>query len=495
MKLPKNYLAFFLIVLALLSMFNCKGKGSSAIKAANDFVEAGMNGEYEKLAELCCKYDGPYTTLEDIKYLDLGGFGFIKKILREEKYEIDPGNTKIVVARLDIEGRIVFRCFYVFKTPKSYKVYFDDDWLREYPPHKESLFNTALNFYFSNKINLKNAAKFAEHIVSTNPNYVKAHYILASIHILNNRKPNAIAEIKKVIDIDPDSRYISSFDKNYLIEIAEDLFKGESAKSRIQAIKLLNKIPPDDRKIPFIEKALQDEVNDIRLQALTLVDKLPDDRKIPYIEEALQDEVSDIRMKALALVDKLPVDKKIPLFDRALLDNDINLRLHVVNLLSKIRHARRIPVLEKALKDNSIKVKERAARILTSLGNDKGKAVLINILSTRLKLLLDKYRSNRNKWLILQDGKRIAQELGNLRDSRGVPIIIDVIMLGCGEGAERYAATEILKIGRPAIPALEAALARENEYRKIWSEMRLHRGQTEWRLRAIKSILNKLKNR
>ena len=173
MKLLKYFLIFFFI-LAIPSLVNCKGKNGleeksnagktiksskSALKVASELIEAGMNGDFKKLAELFCKHHkGPYTTYEDVVNLDLGPLGHIEKLMREENGEIDPKNFKLVVARTRDSGKLGFQCFFVLKTPANYKIYLYEKhtdriyrhYLFPYPQKKEGQLYFLLEFYLFN---------------------------------------------------------------------------------------------------------------------------------------------------------------------------------------------------------------------------------------------------------------------------------------------------------------------------------------------------------
>jgi len=133
------------------------------------------------------------------------------------------------------------------------------------------------------------------------------------------------------------------------------------------------------------------------------------------------------------------------------------------------------------------------------LGNDKGKGVLINILSTRLGLLIEESRNN--SWALIQSGKPIIRELGNLRDSRAVPILINVIMFGDVRGnTTSTTKAALLKIGKSAIPDLEETLSKKDEHRKIWVEKGISVKDSEWRFLdvsdwGIQEILSSIKKK
>lgn len=176
MKALKNFL-HFILALVLLVGVSCKSKttnktdekgqnvaqtvrvSGSSIKVASEFIEAGLQGDFNRLAELCCQIGreknfpdrGPYTSYEDVKNLNLGDIGYIEKIIREENSEADPENLKLVVLRAKVSGEISFYCLLVFKTPAGYKIYTDNyyswKYLWEYPAIKDSLASKASDFY------------------------------------------------------------------------------------------------------------------------------------------------------------------------------------------------------------------------------------------------------------------------------------------------------------------------------------------------------------
>lgn len=152
MKFLKDSFVLLLLLTLLSNVSNAAILPKSALKVANEFVKAGMNGEFKKLAKLCCKPRGPYTTYEDVRNLNLGELGLVEKLVREENSEIDPDNLKFVVARTRISGKVAFRCFFIFKTPANYKIYLrGDTYLFPYPPpNKEYPLAIMLEFYLLN---------------------------------------------------------------------------------------------------------------------------------------------------------------------------------------------------------------------------------------------------------------------------------------------------------------------------------------------------------
>jgi len=468
--------------LSISNLANCKGKSEpegksnvsetiksskSALKVANEFVKAGMNGDFNKLFKLCCKDNGPYTTFRDVRYLDLGDLGFIEKIIREEKSEADPDSLKLAVARTTVLGKIGFYCFYVFKTPAGYRVYLKKDYLWKYPPEKLPLSKIALNFYFSNRFNLKKAIVLAEYILSSNPSDLKTHSILASIYGLIDQKQKMIEEIKKIIIKDPNSKYALSFKSDLLFEACEGFLKDEIFIKRSNAVKLLLKVN--------------------------------DERTIPVLEIAFHDQNVAIRAQALNALDKLRSEKTIPLLDRAIKDNMDTIRLLAVEALGRLKTERTIPPLERALQDNSKKIKERTARILTNMGNDKGKSALINILSDKVnKIIKIEYEKVSKNKAMRAEFRESVRELGNLRDVRAVPTLLEAHMSWDPTGFLCvYTYDALSKIGKPAIPYLEEIVSKESEIKKRWQEEGRTRHQIAFKFDGdvcgIKGILKRIK--
>ncbi len=481
MKYCKTSLIFLTAIILLIG-FSCKAnnenktsdksqdKGKavktskSAINVANDFVKAGMNGDFKRLAELSCKNDGLYTSFEDVKNLDLGNIGYIEEIIREEKSEADPDNLTLAVVRAKVLGEIGFFCFYVFKTSAGYKIYLQGNYLWAYPPEKEELARMALGFYFSNKIKFKEAITLAEYLISKNATDLQIHYMLAAIYIMNNQKPKAISEMKTLVNLDNDYKYILLIEKDYLVATAKEMFGEESTNSKRKALDLINKaslVLADDSIIPLLEEAILYEDFQVRRMALRSIDKLPDmEKRIPFFKTLIKDENQVVRWNTIASLDRVDNDSKIPL-------------------------------LEEALQDKDIGVKEKTARILNRIGNDKGRKVLIDILSTRLRTIINKSRDN--KWE-LGKGVPIIKELGSLRDIRAVPVLIETRLYARFTQAysPNLIKSALLKIGKPAITYLEEVLSNEKKYIDEGVGIQCFHSVSGW---SFETILRELKKK
>ncbi|MCK4252738.1 HEAT repeat domain-containing protein [candidate division WOR-3 bacterium] len=492
MKLFKISLVFFL-ALVLLGNICCKGNNEpekeqkavktskSVIKVANEFVAAGLNGDFKRLAELCCKDSGPYTSFEDVKNIDLGDVGFIEEIIREEKGEVDPDNLKLAVVRANVLGKIGFYCFYIFKTPAGNKIYLKEDYLWKYPPEKESLSKTALDFYLSNKINLKAAIVLAEYFVSIYPKDLKAHYNLAYIYTLLNQQKKVTAEIKRMIIIDPNSDYTLSFDPKNLILACEELLEDENMQKRIEAVRLLGNIS-GDIAIPLFEKALQDQEGLVRGNAVISLGKVASDKKIPLLKKALQDSSVSVRGNVFKNIGGIgSVEDILSLLKIAIKDNEPILRMNAVINLGNVIDKRTIPILEIALQDNSIEIKEKASRILTGMGSDKGKDILIVILSDKLKSVTDRGLTldTMSKQLRRKMNDVVA-ELKDLRAVKAAPILVDFYLKTRGLGSPARIRWTFEAMGPGAIPALEDAISRRSQYEKYYKEIGWDRYKTSW---------------
>ena len=236
------------------------------------------------------------------------------------------------------------------------------------------------------------------------------------------------------------------------------------------------------------------------------------DRKLPLIEKAFQDESSDIRLKALTLLDKVSVDNKIPILKKAIKHKDKNVRMKTVVSISKLSRQVdnvKIPLLEEALHDEVISIKIKAARILTRLGNTKGKGVLVSYLSDKLRGFLKKWLQSasvgRGRSSKLENQvKNIIAEVGNTKDARCVPILLEVKSWDEYNRLCEEIEIALIKIGKPAIPYLEEIISKEDEYRQMlrnrrfWSKWNINKFFLSRGFRkscGIKQILSRLKRK
>lgn len=278
----RSLVSIFLVLLILFTVVSCKSKnqgstveekGASAIakkvsgsasKVAGEFLDAGMKGDFKRIAELCCKNDGPYTSFDDVKRLDLSDVGFIEQIVREEDSEADPANLKIVVVRAKVLGEIGFKCFLLNRTPAGIKVYIHGDYLWPYPQERLSQTRRLLDFYFSNKINYKESIILTKYLIDANNMDMDAHYKLATIYLSNNQRKEAISEIKRMVEINNESQTINLFSKDNLLAATEELLAASDDASKRMAYNLLSRMTVDSSTIPMLEQILNTNDNAVK---------------------------------------------------------------------------------------------------------------------------------------------------------------------------------------------------------------------------------------
>lgn len=203
----RKKILIFIVVQTLLVILCSSSKlsafGVAPIQVVNEFVKAAKTADFRKLADLSCKDYELYLTLEDAKKLNLGAFGFIEEIVREEISEIDPKGLYIVISRAKIvTGEICFICFLVFKTDQGWKVYISkEDLLLEYPINELLLSKIAFKFYYTNKINLDLALNLAKRVVTSGPNNVESYIMLGRVYYTKGFQEDAIAAYAKAIKI------------------------------------------------------------------------------------------------------------------------------------------------------------------------------------------------------------------------------------------------------------------------------------------------------
>ena len=256
----RGIVCFVFFSLTLLFFTSRIVEAKSAKDVVREFIKTGKRGDFKKLADLCCKDSGPYTTFADVKSLDLGNLGYIDKVIREEKNEIDSKNVKLVVVRTKVLGEIGFYCLYVFRTQAGFKIYLrGDDFLYKYPPNEAMLAYRAAWFFAMNKLNLQNASRLAEYAVSKNYNTKKWHFRLGYIYFLNGNKAKAAAGYKKAI---PEVSESSIF-MEYSIEAWKKLVSDSNRRTRFFVAQKLYSKTKDKRAIPTMIEIWKQRLNKI----------------------------------------------------------------------------------------------------------------------------------------------------------------------------------------------------------------------------------------
>ena len=95
------------------------------------------------------------------------------------------------------------------------------------------------------------------------------------------------------------------------------------------------------------------------------------------------------------------------------------------------------------------------------------------------------------------NGGEMVRELVKYREPKAAKLLVDIILIGTGSPhwTAEDAAKGLVSIGSAALPAVEDALKREAEYRQIWNQRGWTSSSvTEWRIRELKSVYNRLKH-
>jgi len=326
-KLLKSFLFFAAISLTFL-FFTCKHvEAQSAIKVASDFLEAGTNGDFKKLSGLCCKDNGPYTTFEDVRSLDLGELGSIEKIVREENSEFDPSNLKLVVIRSKELGQFKFVCLYAFNTPPGWKIYLNNrEYLWDYPPSNLSISFYALQFYITNKIKLDSAQTIALQVLNKNPNNLDYIFKLGQVYSLQGKIKDSISQYKTLIKKDRayadkklPQRDLLSACEDLLVNEADNLKNSDKELLYFIAEKLFE-MKNDQRAVPILLEKWSENLyrgeDYQRENAAKMLMRIGNKKAVQYLAKALEQKICIVTI--CGLLRDLGDESAIPSLKKAL---------------------------------------------------------------------------------------------------------------------------------------------------------------------------------
>ena len=252
--MKKRIFSISIVILVSFFIFGIsKAFADNALEVVEQYVQAALDADFKGLASLSCRDYGPYIDHKYAKeHIDLEVLMSIEKVIRQEDSEIDVENLKIVVARASIFGKKVAVGFLVFKTPKGWKIYVsEEEVLFEYPISSAKILNHTINFYLTNKINLKKAAELAKHVVDLNPQSAKARVRLGYIYALDGLKEKAIDEYREVLKID--RNYAEKMiPKEKLFGLWSEMLNDKDENNKIYAAEKLYEHGKKDEKIVSI---------------------------------------------------------------------------------------------------------------------------------------------------------------------------------------------------------------------------------------------------
>ncbi len=175
---------------------------------------------------------------------------------------------------------------------------------------------------------------------------------------------------------------------------------------------------------------------------------------IPMLTAVLRSDSQDIRRSAAKAIN----EEAVSMFCATLNDEDGNIHCIAAEALGKIGKKEAIPALIPALKDKDSRVRCAAAEALGKIGNKEAAPALLESLKDENNHV--RYLSA--KALLLIDDKSIEKESGC--DYRSVLQAYILI----GEDAQgKDIVNDLFKIGKPAVPALLAALKDKNENENV----------------------------
>jgi HEAT repeat protein len=204
--------------------------------------------------------------------------------------------------------------------------------------------------------------------------------------------------------------------------------------------------------IPALSAALKDSDRGVRRRAAEALGEIGHVSAVPILIEALKDGSKHVRLRAKA--------------------SNSGVRQQAAKALGKIGHVSAVPALIEALKDGGEHVRSRAAEALGAIGDDTAVPALIVALKDS-----DEYVRKRATEALVKIGKpavpaliaalkngnkHVAEALGAIGDDAAVPALIVELNWWSGEHVRKSATEALVKIGKPAVPALIAALNDSN---------------------------------
>ena len=452
-NMQKRLLSLILCVLALGLLFTLttsNAQGKSALEVAKEFYKAAMEGDFKKLATLGCKNAGPYTTYQDARKIDLAVFGFIEQVVREEDSDINLENLKLVVARVKAWGVVSFGAFYIFKSPKGYKVYISPkgEFLYEYPSGKIDLMETAVDFYISNNVNLDKTIELVQTILESKPSDLETNYRLGYLYSQKGWRQGALSQYRKLITLDRDYAE-KRMDSKDLIETWISLLKHPiSRELRFYAAnELYRKGKTELAKEAWFEM-LKDEDKKVRFYAATRLYGTGDRRGVSVLVEwwkqIFREDKSQREGAAQMLVELEAIDTLADF----LKDEDKELRYDAAEELYKRGDKRAVPVLiekwNEVFKTHK-REQEKAVKKMAEIGGKEIVPFLTNVLEDQIH-----YRNI---------APTIAELLGKLGDYRAVPVLIKAL-----DYEEKTARSSLEALGnmeaKEAVPHLKKTLGK-----------------------------------
>ena len=260
-------------------------------------------------------------------------------------------------------------------------------------------------------------------------------------------------------------------------------------------------------------KALQNEDEMVRRQALIALGKIKDDRAVEHIAKLLSDDDPGVKFYIPVSLDLIGGEKIIEPLHLALKDEMSQIRMSSADIIGRLKDQTAIPLLIERLADDNTYVKANATDALMKIGipaiptlveviQQKAENVNLNPSDLIGDKIGNKYKKELSKRTGLQVS--IASILGNMKDASAIKPLLDAMKTQAVPGAtedEKTFATSVRTgaitalsiIGAPAVEGLIAILENktESEIARVSSASALG---TIADKRAVLPLINTLKD-
>jgi HEAT repeat protein len=214
--------------------------------------------------------------------------------------------------------------------------------------------------------------------------------------------------------------------------------RDQSMQVRSEAVKALSQI--GRAAVPHVTQALDDEQWKVRERAVSALGHIGDPSALPHLAQALNDEKDAVRSAAASALGRLGDKRAVPHLVQAL-DNKGKSHWWAGKALGRIGA---LPELVQALDDKRSRVREGAVSGLSTIG-EEGIPHLVRALGDSSK----------------QVRKRAASILGQRRDKRAIPYLLQVVKDPDVHDWERTLAAQLLGQLGYKLPAPVEAMVTE----------------------------------
>ncbi len=230
-------------------------------------------------------------------------------------------------------------------------------------------------------------------------------------------------------------------------------------------------------------KALQNEDEMVRRQALVALGKIKDDRAIEHIVKLLNDPDPGVKFYIPISLESIGGEKIIEPLHLALRDEMSQMRMAAADIIGRLKDQSAIPLLIERLADDNVYVKSSATEALMKIGTPAIPS-LIEVLQQKAENVAlspsdligdkigNKYKKELSKRTALQ--VTVASILGNMKDPIAIKPLLDAMRIqvppGATEDEKTFASSirngaisALSSIGAPAVEGLIATLSNPNE--------------------------------